>query len=253
MTPQDPKTVIITGGTKGIGAAIAREFYKAGMHVIVGSRSDNGFPGKLGPRARYSKMDVTREIDHNKIAQTALKWTQRLDVYVNCAGFSQWKPAEKVDERFWDEMISVNLKGTFWGCKIAGKYLVKNGCIINVSSLAGKRGSTNNSVYCASKFGVSGLTQALAKEFGPRGVRVNAVCPVYVETQGLLKALTDENSPAQGKNIQRYLKEFAKTQSALGRLPTAEEVARVCLFLASDAASAITGQSLNVDCGVFPQ
>ena len=98
-----------------------------------------------------------------------------------------------------------------------------------------------------------GLTQALAKELGPKGIRVNAVCPVYVETDGLLSALADKNSPAGGKNVKAYLKKFMKEQSALQRLPTAEEVARVCLFLASDAASAVTGQSINVDCGVLVQ
>ena len=252
MTPQNPKTVIVTGGTKGIGAAIAREFYKAGMYVVIGARRNNGFTAKLGPRARFVPMDVCKEADHKKVAQAAIKWTGRLDVYVNCAGFSRWQPVEQVDERFWEEMINTNLKGTFWGCKIAGKYLSKNGCIVNVSSLAGKRGSANNSVYCASKFGVSGLTQALAKEYGPKSIRVNAVCPVYIKTAGLLEALADKKSPAQGKNIQQYLIKFMNAQSALGRLPTAEEVAQVCLFLASDAASAITGQSLNVDCGVLP-
>jgi len=245
--------VVITGGTKGIGAAIAREFYQAEMQVVIGARSDNGFAGKLGSRARFVLMDVRKETDHQKAVVAALKWTGRLDVYVNCAGFSQWESVEKVAERFWDEMIDTNLKGTFWGCKTAGKHLSRNGCIINVSSLAGKRGSANNSVYCASKFGVNGLTQALAKEYGLRGIRVNAVCPVYVETKGLLEALAEKKSPAQGKDIKEYLMNFVKGQSALGRLPTAQEVAQVCLFLASDAASAITGQSINVDCGVLPQ
>lgn len=250
---KNSRTAIITGGTKGIGAAIAGEFYKAGMHVVIGARNDNGFAGKLGSRARFVLMDVRKEADHKKAVEAVLQWTGRLDVYVNCAGFSKWEPIEKIAERFWDEMIDTNLKGTFWGCKTAGKYLSKSGCIVNVSSLAGKRGSANNSVYCASKFGVNGLTQALAKEYGPRGIRVNAVCPVYVETKRLLEALADKKSPAQGKNIQQYLMNFVKGQSALGRLPTAQEVARVCLFLASDASSAITGQSINVDCGVLPQ
>ena len=250
---KNSKTAIITGGTKGIGAAIAKEFHKAGMRVVLGARNNNGLAGKLGSRACFVPMDVRSESDHAKAVAAALKWTGRLDVYVNCAGFSQWEPVAKVAERFWDEMINTNLKVTFWGCKVAGKHLSKNGCIINVSSLAGKRGSANNSVYCVSKFGVNGLTQALAKEYGPLGIRVNAVCPVYIETKSLLEALADKKSPTHGKNIQQYLMNFVKGQSALGRLPTAQEVAQVCLFLASDASSAITGQSINVDCGVLPQ
>jgi NAD(P)-dependent dehydrogenase (short-subunit alcohol dehydrogenase family) len=124
---------------------------------------------------------------------------------------------------------------------------------VNISSLAGKRGSANNSVYCASKFGVNAVTQALAKELGPRGIRVNAVCPVYVRTAGLDDALAEEESPTGGQDIGTYLAEFARTQTALGALPSDVQVADSCVFLASAAAGAITGQCINVDCGVLPQ
>ena len=247
------KTVVITGGTTGIGASIAGEFYQSGMYVVMGARHDNGFARKLGPRAKFQKMDVRRESDHRKILQTALRWKGVVDIYVNCAGFSGWQAVGDVNEKFWNTMMDTNLKGTFWGCKAASHYLKKGGCIINISSLAGKRGSAYNSVYCASKFGVTGLTQSLAKELGPQGIRVNAICPVYVETDELLKALKYKCSPAKGGDIKAYLKKFALDNAALKRLPTAGEVAKACAFLASDAASAITGQSLIVDCGVFVQ
>ena len=202
------KTVIITGGTKGIGADIARTFYSEGYSVIVASRTDNGFAKKLGDRARFVKIDVTMENDHQKAVAFARKWTRRLDVYINCAGSYGWKPAKDVSEKFWDEMIDTNLKGAFWGCKAAAAHLSAGGVIINISSLAGKRGSSNNSVYCASKFGVTGLTQALAKEFGPAGIRVVAVCPVYIETAGLYKSLKDKNSPSKGKNVKKFLQKL---------------------------------------------
>ncbi len=246
------KTVVVTGGTEGIGAAIVAEFYQNGMSVMVGARRDNGFVKKLGPRARFFSMDVRRESDHREMAEQALDWTRRLDVYVNCAGFSRWCAISCVDKKLWDEMIDTNLKGTFLGCKVAAEFMSKGASIINVASLAGKRGSANNSVYCISKFGVTGLTQALAKELGARGIRVNSVCPVYVRTPGLLKALSLKDSPATG-NVELYLKQFTAQNAALNRLPTAKEVATVCVFLASAKASAITGQSLNVDCGVLPQ
>ncbi|MCD4781625.1 MAG: SDR family oxidoreductase [Candidatus Omnitrophica bacterium] len=246
------KTVIITGGTKGIGAAISQVFYEAGYHVLIGARNNNGLASRLGERARFLKIDVTKEPDHIRLAKTALRWTKRLDVYINNAGFSQWKPIHEFDAVFWDKMMDTNLKGTMWGCKTAAEYLSTGGVIINISSLAGKRGSANNSAYCASKFGVTGLTQALAKELGQQGVRVNAICPVYVETEGLLRALRDKRSPAKGKSIKIYFQRFKESQSALQRLPKGEEVAQTCLFFASDASSAITGQSLNVDCGVLP-
>jgi len=247
------RTVIITGGSKGIGAGISRHFYEEGFQVVIAARRDNGLAEELGERARFKLADVQKLEDHRALIEEAMGWTGRLDVYINCAGFSKWSPIDGIDEKFWDEMIDTNLKGTFWGCKAAAAVLDQGGCIINISSLAGKRGSANNSVYCASKFGVNGLTQALAKELGPKGIRVNAVCPVYVETEGLIEALKEINSPAQGKEVKAYLEKFKRDSAALLRLPLAQEVARACCFLASDEASAITGQCLNVDCGVNPQ
>mgnify|MGYP001561430625 FL=1 len=247
------KTVIITGGNRGIGAAIARVFHADGYDVMIGARTDSGSAKRLGGKARYHAADVRNELDHRRLIDAAIGWTGRLDAYINCAGFSEWRPAGEVDIGFWNKMIDTNLKGTFWGCKAAADRLTKGGCIINISSLAGKRGSADNSVYCASKFGVNGITQALAKELGPRGIRVNAVCPVYIETDGVLDALKDPRSPARGKDVHGYLDEFASANSALKRLPTGDEVGDACLYLASDAASAITGQCINVDCGVLTQ
>ena len=247
------KTLIITGGNRGIGEAITRVFYAQGYNVLIGARTETGITQALGKRARFHAADVCNESDHQVLINAAIKWTGRVDVYINCAGFSEWRPVNEVDIDFWNMMIDTNLKGTFWGCKSAAERLSEGGCIINVSSLAGKRGSANNSVYCASKFGVNGITQALAKELGPRGIRVNAVCPVYIQTDSVIQALKDHRSPAQGKDVQAYLDKFASENAALKRLPTGDEVAKLCLILASDEASAITGQCINIDCGVLPQ
>ena len=251
MTSQ--KTAIVTGGTKGIGVAVVRAFAEADYSVLIAARNDNGLAKSLGPRARFVSVDVCKRDEHRRLVQAALDWTGRLDVYINSAGISQWRPIAQVDETFWRMIIETNLTGTFWGCQAASGALASGGSIINISSLAGKRGSANNSVYCASKFGVNGITQSLAKELGPRGIRVNAVCPVYVMTDTILESLKDPRSPAGGKNVQIYLKEFTEANTALQRLPLPEEVAQSCLFLASPAASAITGQCINIDCGVLPQ
>jgi 3-oxoacyl-[acyl-carrier protein] reductase/meso-butanediol dehydrogenase/(S,S)-butanediol dehydrogenase/diacetyl reductase len=222
--------------------------------VLIGSRSDNGLAGELGAgRARFHKTDVRKAQQMNGLVQAALRWTGRMDVFINNAGYSAWRPLSDVDEGFWDQMIDTNLKGVFFGCQAAAAHLQTGGCIINIASLAGKRGSANNAVYCASKFGVNGITQALAKELGSRGIRVNSVCPVYVRTEGLLEALSDEAAPPGGQAVEDYLRDFAASNSALGRLPTGREIAQACLYLASPAASAITGQCINVDCGVLPQ
>jgi NAD(P)-dependent dehydrogenase (short-subunit alcohol dehydrogenase family) len=247
------RTVVITGGGRGIGESITRAFHNEGDFVFVGSRNDTGLANVLGERVVFQRTDVRFEKDHRSLVQKALEITGRLDVYINCAGFSRWSPIGEVDDDFWDALMNTNLKGTFWGCKVAAAYLQPGGAIINISSLAGKRGSANNSVYCASKFAVNGITQSLAKELGPRGIRVNAVCPVYVDTKGLMEALSDEKSPAGGNDVLVYLEDFARNNTALHRLPKAEEVAELCLFLASENASAITGQCINVDCGVLPQ
>lgn len=247
------RTVVITGGGKGIGAEIARVFHQDSFHVVIGSRNDSGLTAELGTRSLFRRTDVSQPQQLRDLMQTAVDWSGRLDVVINNAGYSQWRPAAQVDEQFWDKMIDTNLKGVFFGCQAAGALLPAGGCIVNVSSLASKRGSANNSVYCASKFGVNGITQALAKEWGKRGIRVNAVCPVYVRTAGLLEALEERDAPPGGKEVETYLQDFAAGNTALGRLPTGAEVGQACLFLASPATGAITGQCINIDCGVMPQ
>ena len=149
-------------------------------------------------------------------------------------------------------MLDTNLKGVFWGCKSALAVMKSGANIVNVSSIAGKRGSSNNSAYCSSKFGVNAVTQSLSKEVGKKNIRVNAVCPVIVPTDGLIEALDQPESPAYG-NIEGFIENFKNTQAALPELPTGEQIGKSCLFLASDDAAAVTGQCINVDCGVFPQ
>ena len=236
-----------------MGAAISRAFHAAGDHVLLANRTDSGLAASLGSRARFVPTDVRRPPELKAAVEVAKEWTGRLDVLVNNAGYSAWRPLGEIDEAFWHDMLDTKLKSVLFASQAASPNLPEGGVIINVSSLAGKRGSANNSVYCASKFGVNAVTQALAKELGPRGVRVNAVCPVYIRTAGLEEALAEPRSPTGGDDIDEYLAEFAGTQAALRSLPTEEQVAATCVFLASDAAEAITGQCINVDCGVLPQ
>jgi len=244
------RTIIITGGSRGIGASISTAFYATGNHVVIASRSDNGMASTLGGRARFVVADVRKPKTLQDLVRKTIDWTGQL---VNNAGVSAWRPLAAVDELFWQEMIDTNLKGTLFASQAAAAVMLPGSSIINISSLAGKRGSANNSVYCAAKFGVNGVTQALAKELGPFGIRVNAVCPVYVSTPGLEAALNQPQSPSAGQDLASYLSDFSVTQTALGVLPTAAQVASSCVFLASTAADAITGQCINVDCGVMPQ
>jgi NAD(P)-dependent dehydrogenase (short-subunit alcohol dehydrogenase family) len=247
------RTILITGGSRGIGAAISEAFHDVGHCVVIAGRTDTGLAAALGQRCRFISTDVRQPESLRALVRQVLDWTGRLDVLVNNAGYSAWRPLAEISEDFWQDMIDTNLKSVLFACQATAPYLPRGGSIINISSLAGKRGSANNSVYCASKFGVNGITQSLAKELGPNGIRVNAVCPVYVHTDGLEEALSDVHSPTGGKDIPTYIATFAATQSALGVLPTAAQVAEACVFLASTAANAITGQCLNIDCGVLPQ
>jgi len=246
------KSVVITGGNRGIGLSITETYLNAGYFVVVGARQELGLKERFGDKLEFIPIDVRNESDHVKLAKAAIDKTGELNVYINNAGFSEWRPIENIDNEFLDDLLSTNLKGAFWGCKAASAVMKDGGCIVNISSIAGKRGSVNNSAYCASKFGMNGLTQSLAKELGPRGIRVNALCPVLVPTEGLIEALKDPLSPAKG-DPDGFMKNFTTANAALGRLPSGEEIASVSLYLSSDSSSAMTGQCINVDCGVFPQ
>jgi 3-oxoacyl-[acyl-carrier protein] reductase/meso-butanediol dehydrogenase/(S,S)-butanediol dehydrogenase/diacetyl reductase len=198
-------------------------------------------------------MDVRDEDAHFALAEKAIAATGQLNAWVNNAGISAWKPIGDITEDFFDELMGINLKGAFWGCKSAAEHMShQGGSIVNISSIAGKRGSAKNAMYCATKFGMNGLTQSLAKELGPKGIRVNALCPVLIRTNGLMKALETEHSPANG-DPEGFLANFLKANSATGNLPTGQDVGDMAVYLTSAENRAITGQCINVDCGVFPQ
>lgn len=249
------KILVITGGSKGIGLAIVQKYLDNDWFVFIGSRSKTSFINKniKNKNLFYFKMDVTKENDHLLFLKYIRKYFKKINCYINCAGLSNWSPLEKITNEFVDNIFETNFKGTLWGCKSAVKILKKNGSIINISSLAGKRGSKNNSIYSASKFAINGLTQSLSKELGPRGIRVNAVCPVYVVTSGLKKALNNLNSPSKGNNLVSFLNNFLNNNASLKNLPQAKDIADMCYFLSSEDAKIITGQCINLDSGVFPQ
>jgi 3-oxoacyl-[acyl-carrier protein] reductase/meso-butanediol dehydrogenase/(S,S)-butanediol dehydrogenase/diacetyl reductase len=229
------RTVIITGGSKGIGLGLVQAFASNGYKVVSGSRSfPEELPKEIAVNIKQVQIDVKNKKDHIKLVNTALKWTGKLDCYVN--------DLQSIDENFLKDIFQTNLFGYFWGAQAAMTALGVGGSILNISSLAAKRGTSNNSAYSATKFGVTGLTQSLCKELGPKGIRVNSVCPVLVETPGLIMALNSDRSPA-GLDSPKFLKDFANSQTALGRLPSISEVAELCLFLSSEKASGITGQS----------
>ena len=244
------KLIIITGGTKGIGLAIAKEFLENKWKVIITGRSEPSFYKKnKNKNLKFFKMNVRFEKDHISLFKEAIKWNKSIDCLVNCAGVSSWRPIKLVDNSFVDMIFETNIKSVIWSCKQASTFMKSGSSIINISSIASKRGSKNNSIYCASKFAVNGITQSLSREFGKKNIRVNALCPVNILTNGLKSAFKSNFSPTQG-NTKKYMKNFIDQQSALSKLPTKEDVAYFCYFLASDKSSHITGQSFNLDSGV---
>lgn len=245
------RVVAVTGGTRGIGRAIAEAFHRQGARVAVCGRSADRVSSHRGIQCQAVDVRDRRQV--RKFLRGVKSRSGWLDVLVNCAGVSRWRAVQRIDEEFASEIIETNLLGTLWASAAAAGLMKRGGVIVNVSSLAGKRGSANNSAYCAAKFAVNGITQALARELGPRGIRVNAVCPVYVATASILASLAEPDSPVGGRRVKRYLAQFAAKETALKRLPTASEVASLVCYLASAQASAITGQCINVDCGTFPQ
>ena len=245
------KVAIVTGGSQGLGFEIVQNFLNAGYKVLTCARRENAKLNSI-PNLDFIKGDICVPDTHNNLINKAMSIYGNLNVYVNNAGVSSWRPIEKIEPDFLNKLFATNIYSAFWGCKAASKYLKTNDSIINISSIAGKRGSKNNSAYVATKFAMNGLTQSLSKELGEKGIRVNAVCPVLVKTDGLISALKEKDAPGY-PNPDNFIEKFKSSQSALGRLPTSKEVAEFVLFLASNNASAITGQCINIDCGVFPQ
>lgn len=245
------KVAVVTAGNKGIGLEITKKLVENNYKVIVGARSQF-LEKEIEDKISFLKVDLTKYDGHQTLVKEALSKYGKLDLYVNNLGISDWRPIQKINEEFLNKLISTNIYSAFWGCKASEKALQNGGSIINISSIAGKRGSKNNSVYVATKFAMNGLTQSLAKELGSRNIRVNALCPVLIKTEGLIEALKREYSPVSNK-VDDFFVEFTQSQTALKRLPSGGEVGEMVVFLASERASAITGQCINVDCGVFPQ
>lgn len=244
------KTAIIIGGSKGIGSTICKQFLKNGHIVINGSRTQP----KIKHENFYTfKLDVKNEKNFISFYKNVKKISKNIDVLVNNVGLSEWKSLEKISSNFIYKIYETNVFYIFWSCKHALNLFNQNASIINISSIAGKRGSKNNSAYSSSKFAVNGITQSLAKELGKRSIRVNAICPVLIKTKGLVDALEKKDSPAFKIGVNRFLNDFKKINSATGKLPTEKDVADLVMYLSSDTNKSITGQCINLDSGVFPQ
>ena len=231
------KVALITGAARGMGAAHARRFIAEGARVVLGDILDAegaALAAELGFDARYIRLDVTKPDDWAAAVALCVADFGGLHILVNNAGI--FGGAAIVDHPLdlWQRMIEINLTGVFLGIRAATSALVASGSgsIINISSVAGLRGAPGGSAYVASKFGVRGLTKAVAAELAPFGVRCNSVHPGIIDTP-----------MAEGLNTQGY-------DYPLGRMARSEEVTNLVLYLASDEASYSTGSEFIVDGGL---
>ena len=239
------KAAVVTGAGTGIGRAIALAFARAGASVTLSGRRREPLESvrqelvDLGGSAVVHPADVSVQEQAKGLVDAAAAAMGRLDILVNNAG----KPYDALILRMkWDaldEALAINLKSIFYLCSAAGKVMLaqRSGSIINVSSVVALTGNPGQSAYVAAKAGVIGLTKSLALEFASRNIRVNAIAPGFIET---------EMTAALPEAVRRQYDE----RVPMGRFGNADEVARVAVFLASDAAGYITGQTLSVDGGL---
>ena len=248
------KVVLVTGGGSGIGAGICVEFAREGASLIVTDINRKNAEQTLeqitniSPESSAMELDVTSSTMVDKVAEEVVAKYGKIDVWVNCAGVSYITPFLKCTEDIWNKTIDINLKGTFNCCKSATRQMLLNKCgsIINMSSQSGKTGNSHFAAYCASKFGVIGLTQSLAMEFARDNIRVNTLCPGVVFTP-----MWDDmiNDYAAKRNMKpEDVKPYFESKIPMGRISEMEDVTKAAVFLASDNSSYITGQSLNI-CG----
>lgn len=239
-------SVLITGGSRGIGAAIARQFAIDGHDVAISylgsvqkAQEVVAECEKLGVKAVAIQADVSSEEDCKRLLTEAKAALGPISVLVNNAGQTKDGLAMRMSLEQWNSIIATNLTGTFLMCRAILPDLLKAraGRIINLTSVAGLYGNAGQANYAASKAGVIGLTQSLAKEVGSRGITVNAVAPGFIETD-MTSVLSEE------------IKESAKKQIVLGRFGQAQEIAAVISFLASQPAGYITGQVIEVSGGL---
>lgn len=244
------KVVLVTGAGQGIGEEIAREFAREGAAVALMARRHEGIERVAseiqqgGGKALAISGDVSVESSMNSVVEQVVSELGAPDILVNNAGI-QRTPAKlfQLEEKQWDDVLAVNLKGAFFACKAVAPYMMKrrSGRVILISSLAARRMSFFGSVdYTVSKYGISGLNHHFAWEMAEYGVTVNAICPGSVKTPMLVNSTTKE-----------YLDTIVKTTIPLGRMMLPEDIAAAALFLASDEAAMITGQEIEVTGGAL--
>lgn len=238
------KTALVTGGSRGIGAAVCRRLAEDGFRVVVhfnrNKEKAEALARELTEKTGLPHLALPAELAERVQVEELFRLAGPVDVLVNNAGIAQQKLFTDITEDDWRRMFAVDVDGVFRCCQCALPHMIheKSGCIINIASIWGEIGASCEVHYSAAKAAVIGLTKALAKELGPSHIRVNCVSPGVIDTE--MNAMFDEET----------MRDLCES-TPIGRIGSPEDIAAAVSFLASDAASFITGQTLSVN-GLFP-
>lgn len=241
----DGKLAVVTGGSAGIGKEICNLFAAAGAEVVVIGASDAGkkvleeLQSISDKNHAFLKLDISNFSAVQEAFGQLIQERGKLDILVNNAGIAKDNLLLKMKEEDWDAVVDTNLKGCFNTCKAVVRQMMKQkgGAIVNIASVVALTGNPGQVNYAASKGGMVSLSKSLAKEMGSRGIRVNVICPGFTATR-------------MTENLPEAQKEILNKEIPLGRMGAPEEIAKTALFLASDLASYITGETLRVDGGL---
>lgn len=240
------KRVLVTGGTRGIGLATAQAFIAEGAKVVIGGKSEQSVEAAVASDGMQSAIgvygDIAKVSDCELLVETAISKMDGLDILVNSAGVFQPASIEQTTEALWDNTININLKGCFFCSRAAKSALQESaGNIVHIASESGINGYSGSAAYCASKGAIVNMARSMAMELAP-DIRVNTVCPGVVDTDMARAGFAIDGDEAAGMARQRQ-------QYPLKRVATADEIAAAVLYLASDVARFITGESLVIDGG----
>lgn len=237
------KVALITGGARGIGKETARKFLQEGARVVICDHDQSTGLATIKEFGKdelsFFKVNVTDTAQIEEMVKSTINTYGRIDILINNAGITSDGFLTKMDEENWEKVIAVNLTGVFKCTKAVAPVMLeqKSGVILNASSVVGLYGNIGQTNYVATKAGVIGLTKGWAKEFGPKGIRVNAVAPGFVETDMV-------------NDVPKKILDIMKEKTPLRKLGKPEDIAAAYLFLASDDASYINGAILSVDGGL---
>lgn len=246
----DGKTVLVTGGAKGIGAAIAEQFLLSGANVVIADVDEQGEDvaaawRKEGRPAQFVRCDVSKSADVERMVSFAETSFGGLDILVNNAGIFPRADLFQTDEAFWDLVMGVNLKGAYLTCQAAVPGMIRRGGgnIVNIGSLHARRGSPDTLAYAISKGGLVTLTLNLAGSLAKQRIRVNCIHPGWVASDGEMARLASEGEDE--KSLEK-----ATQRMPMGRMQNGKDIASAVLFITSEQAGQITGQQLTVDGGL---